>query len=1157
MPSEPAPTTQKRGPGRPKGSKNKESAGAVGRPPKGGGPPRKNQPSSGSDVAERSQDSSTGSRLKQTKLSFVVPAPKGPCAREPPKSQDRPRGLDSGNAADVPVASPHSDESTVPPERAVERASRATSTATGSDTPASQNAAAQDGAAIPDSAYDDSASSASHGRDPTAAVAPRVAISADLTQPANSSRLISGRPPMASSSSAIGLASAVPQKGSDAPQQIRAQGGPSKTPSHGKGAEACPEYVRGPVDLGGVDDVDIDYLLGETGEDANEEDEFQPVPDDDEPVLASPETAALKNQPADGNKRRETQSRSTMPLWLKSVYAEMRERLISEMKTNASRRPTCYDQGSYTIGGPISFYNANHKIVSPADFYRPFFFVWLPHLFLKDGILCPACVHARRTRRSNNQPVTLQLNGWPDSPRRVTDLEYNLYLVGQRYRCGHPDCNTTYQPWSPAILDILPPALAAQFTLLLTYRGGLTDRLAALLRSSFRNGVGPTAFKDMISSFHYRYYEQLHIRYLEHVHSRQQGLVGGLYGEPNSKFTWFGNFDDRNRYAGSVPSRNYFQLFYGHYLSPWAHDMNKRMAMLSARYLAVDHSHKLSKRLAKVAGQTVFGALHTTVNEYGEIRQMTLTPTKGHDQFMPALGQMPDSLVTYGHGDIELVFTDSTRADKAELERIFPALRHNVHPVPNHSLLPMLEIPPDWSTWILSSEYQIRNQITCIMDDLAKLDDAEELKVGFDMEWSVDRINGIQGRIAILQISYGKDIFILQLRSFLRDGFLHLPPVLLTFLQSSRIRKVGVHVKADLTWLFKDCQQDTKSGSPFGGALELGQLAKAKNAADRANIGLADLVARTLHRCLDKDESTHISNHWSEPILTKQQEQYAVTDAYACWAVFEVLKSSPSPGAPVSLQSPEGTPVELLSRDCTQVIARGVLLSDRPKECRVPGYCIPANLSPTKEPIALSALQEKESLPLTLYFKFAHLRTSASSPSSPMSQPLHLTATCPANAPSTSVPHVTPSTSAPSTSALHVTASNLLAESSASIAVHETLNQSPGDAPLPDMADAGDDSPTGSWYDEIEYDPAIEQVPEMAHSDAASAQCAQQLRSTVKPQEPEVIRLHVLGDIWHLMDQFKIAVHHGLRRPFARALRDAIFIPDPEDKAAIEDVLKK
>ncbi|TFY83708.1 hypothetical protein EWM64_g291 [Hericium alpestre] len=497
---------------------------------------------------------------------------------------------------------------------------------------------------------------------------------------------------------------------------------------------------------------------------------------------------------------------------------------------------------------------------------------------------------------------------------------------------------------------------------------------------------------------------------------------------------------------------------------------------------------------------------------------------------------MPDSLVNYGHGDIELVFTDSTRADKAELEHIFPALLRNVHPVPNHSSLAPLEIPQDWSTWVLSSEYQIRACITCILDDLAKLD-AGELKVGFDMEWPVDRINGIQGQVAIIQISYGKDIFILQLCTFLRNGVLHLPRALLTFLRSSRIQK------------------DLNSDEPFSGALELGGLAKTKDVANRASVGLADLVARTLHRHLDKDDSIHISNQWSDPILTKQQEQYAALDVYACWSVFEVLDSSPEPGAPVSMETPEGTPINLLAWDCTQVIARGVMLSDRPKVCRgvpvskarvlvkvtqieVPGYCLPANLSPEKEPILLGALRGADSLPLTMYYKFSHLRTST--PPHPqhgtISTPPSVLSTCAIGA-SSDNPVVT-RTNAPHT---------------------PELDESHRDELLGTAI--ADDDVGRSWHEDIEYDPAVEQAPEASSSDAASAQQAEQLHSVVNPPNssdtPSVIRSRVLRDIWHLMDQFKISVNHGLRRPFARALRDAIFIPDPEDKAAVEDELQR
>jgi hypothetical protein len=39
------------------------------------------------------------------------------------------------------------------------------------------------------------------------------------------------------------------------------------------------------------------------------------------------------------------------------------------------------------------------------------------------------------------------------------------------------------------------------------------------------------------------------------------------------------------------------------------------------------------------------------------------------------------------------------------------------------------------------------------------------------------------------------------------------------------------------------------------------------------------------------------------------------------------------------------------------------------------------------------------------------------------------------------------------------------------------------------------------------------------------------------------------------MHQFTISIHHGIRRPFARALRDAMLMPDPDDKLAILLVL--
>ena len=54
---------------------------------------------------------------------------------------------------------------------------------------------------------------------------------------------------------------------------------------------------------------------------------------------------------------------------------------------------------------------------------------------------------------------------------------------------------------------------------------------------------------------------------------------------------------------------------------------------------------------------------------------------------------------------------------------------------------------------------------------------------------------------------------------------------------------------------------------------------------------------------------------------------------------------------------------------------------------------------------------------------------------------------------------------------------------------------------------------------------------------------------------PLLIRSHVIMDIWHAMAHIKVPKEHGFRRPFARALRDAILIPDAADKNRISDYL--
>ena len=160
-------------------------------------------------------------------------------------------------------------------------------------------------------------------------------------------------------------------------------------------------------------------------------------------------------------------------------------------------------------------------------------------------------------------------------------------------------------------------------------------------------------------------------------------------------------------------------------------------------------------------GEAVFGALHTGINEYVEVRTMTLTPTKAHSQFMPALATIPHSLRDYGHGDVELVFTDNVRADKTELEQVFPSLLQDVEPVPLSTTMECLEIPVEWPTSILESSYQISTCLNILLQSLEMLPTDQSIDIAMDMEWSVNQAEGVQGRIALVTIAFSQCIYLI------------------------------------------------------------------------------------------------------------------------------------------------------------------------------------------------------------------------------------------------------------------------------------------------------------------------------------------------------------------------------------------------------------
>src|SRR5437868_2422034 len=154
--------------------------------------------------------------------------------------------------------------------------------------------------------------------------------------------------------------------------------------------------------------------------------------------------------------------------------------------------------------------------------------------------------------------------------------------------------------------------------------------------------------------------------------------------------------------------------------------------MCSGEICAIDHSHKITKQIVKVNGETVFSATLTVTNEFGEVRVLAFVATKSHAQFESALLKMKASLEMYGHKQPQIFYTDNPAADKQFLEHVFPSLTENVIPVEKYPTLKALELPSDVDTSPQSSASGIQEAIAKITDDLSVENSTSQIVVGFD-----------------------------------------------------------------------------------------------------------------------------------------------------------------------------------------------------------------------------------------------------------------------------------------------------------------------------------------------------------------------------------------------------------------------------------------
>ena len=525
-------------------------------------------------------------------------------------------------------------------------------------------------------------------------------------------------------------------------------------------------------------------------------------------------------------------------------------------------------------------------------------------------------------------------------------------------------------------------------------------------------------------------------------------------------------------------------------------------------------SFKITKHIVLVNGVPVFIGCLTVTNEWGQARVVALVATKAHSQFEIALKQMSKSLTLYGHCQPELMYTDDMK-DKGFLEMCIESLKKDIHPIDKYSSLPIFTLSGKAALVVKSTGTQIQQALGTIIEDAAN-SNSKPIVVGFDVKWNVDLTPGQFhiGKPAVIAIAYGSRIYILQIAQLIHTG--HFPVVLKNFLMYPDILKVGRGIGGDM----KHLQQAAQVDNVFTSYIDIAQLAKARRVSKTATSSLNDLCALVLHHRLDKDPDIRVSTKWENKELSKEQKQYIAIDALVSYQIYETLKAIPLPG-PLPDIPHAGLSVALYQNGET-LIAYGswssINMQSHPKVDSI-------SVSSTRAAIDISkvivggailnlhnkSLESFGAPPFTIVCKRNQLQTASAEELAQISDNEYV---------------------------------SILAQASADLSDSE-IEQPP-------------DVVVESWirhFEGMDEREILKKIKAACINEEARKLCDHIFEELSGSPLPVIIS-RVLKDVWHAFDLIFLSKSHALRKVFARAVCDAIFIVNKEDRALVETQLK-
>ncbi|XP_010435216.1 PREDICTED: Werner Syndrome-like exonuclease [Camelina sativa] len=171
-------------------------------------------------------------------------------------------------------------------------------------------------------------------------------------------------------------------------------------------------------------------------------------------------------------------------------------------------------------------------------------------------------------------------------------------------------------------------------------------------------------------------------------------------------------------------------------------------------------------------------------------------------------------------------------------------------------------------------------QLLKVLD--TKRDESGKAIVGLDIEWRPSFRKGLlPGKVATVQICVDNNYC--DVMHIVHSG---IPQSLQHLIEDSTLVKVGIGIDGDSVKLFHDYGVSIKDVE------DLSDLANRKIGGDSKKWALASLTETLVCKELLKPNRIRLGN-WEIYPLSKQQLQYAATDAYASWHLYQVLKDLP------------------------------------------------------------------------------------------------------------------------------------------------------------------------------------------------------------------------------------------------------------------------